>query len=79
MREQQPNSEVFQRVNLFLDRAMTQEDVSRFKQEVTHNPAVTVALQEEQLFRDLLKNSVSRRKASPALIQNIKDSIRQMP
>jgi hypothetical protein len=79
MRDHQPNPEALQRVNLYLDRALTQEETVRFQQEAQKNPAMTEALQQEQNFRDLLKNSVHRRKASPVLIQSIKDSIRKAP
>jgi hypothetical protein len=79
MRDHQPNQDLFQRVNLYLDRAMSQEDEVNFQQELSKNPAVTEALLNEQSFRDLLKNSVYRRKASPALIQSIKDKIRKAP
>ncbi len=80
MREnQQLNDDVLQRVNLYLDGAMTQEAASNFRSEMNHNPAVNEALNHEQSFRDLLRNSVHRRKASPSLIQNIKDKIRTAP
>jgi hypothetical protein len=80
MREiQQLNDDVLQSVNLFLDGAMTQEAAANFRTEINRNPAVTEALHHEQSFRDLLKNSVHRRKASPMLIQNIKDKIRTAP
>ena len=79
MRDHQPNQELFQRVNLYLDRAMNQEDQVNFQQEISINPAATEALNHEQNFRDLLKNSVHRRKASPMLIQSIKDKIRKVP
>jgi hypothetical protein len=79
MRDHKPNQDVFQRVNLYLDRAMTQEDAVNFQQEVSKNPAMTEALQHEQNFRDLLKNNLQRRKASPMLIQSIKDKIRTAP
>jgi hypothetical protein len=79
MRDHQPNSEALQRVNLYLDRALSQEETTRFQQEAIKNPAMSEALQQEQNFRDLLKNSVNRRKASPVLIQSIKDSIRKAP
>jgi hypothetical protein len=79
MRDHKPNQDVFQRVNLYLDRAMTQEDAVNFQQEISKNPAMTEALQHEQNFRDLLKNNVQRRKASPMLIQSIKDKIRTAP
>jgi hypothetical protein len=77
MRDHQPSSDLFQRVNLYLDRAMTQEDEVTFQKELTQNPAISDALLQEQSFRDLLKNSVNRRKASPTLIQSIKDNIRK--
>jgi hypothetical protein len=79
MRDHQPNSDLFQRVNLYLDRAMTQDDEVSFRKEMNQNPAVIEAMNHEQSFRDLLKNSVNRRKASPTLIQNIKDRIRKSP
>jgi hypothetical protein len=79
MRDHQPNSDLFQRVNLYLDRAMTQDDEVSFRKEMNQNPAVIEAMNHEQSFRDLLKNSVNRRKASPTLIQNIKDKIRKSP
>lgn len=79
MRDHQPSSDLFQRVNLYLDRAMTQEDEVTFQRELTQNPAISDALMQEQSFRDLLKNSVNRRKASPMLIQSIKDNIRKTP
>ena len=79
MRDHKPNQDVFQRVNLYLDRDMTQEDAVNFQQEISKNPAMTEALQHEQNFRDLLKNNLQRRKASPMLIQSIKDKIRTAP
>jgi hypothetical protein len=80
MREHQLSSnDVLQRVNLYLDGAMTQEAAVNFRTEIHQNPAVSEAFQHEQSFRDLLRNSVHRRKASPNLIQNIKDKIRTAP
>lgn len=80
MREHQPaNDDVLQRVNLYLDGAMTQEAAAHFRSEMNQNPVVNEALHHEQSFRDLLKNSVHRRKASPNLIQHIKDKIRTAP
>lgn len=76
---QQLPDDVYRRVNLFLDGAMTQMDEVSFRSEMTQNPAVTEALQHEQSFRDMLRNSVHRRKASSELIQSIKDKIRTAP
>jgi hypothetical protein len=80
MREhQQIQNDVYQRVNLFLDGRMSPEEMNNFRAEMNHNPAVTEALHNEQSFRDLLRNSVHRRKASSELIQSIKDKIRTAP
>jgi hypothetical protein len=80
MREhQQIQNDVYQRVNLFLDGRMSTDEMSNFRSEMNQNPAVTEALHNEQSFRDLLRNSVHRRKASSELIQSIKDKIRTAP
>ena len=74
-----PNEDVFQRVNLYLDGRMSQLEATSFRSDMNQNPAITEALNHEQSFRDLLKNSVHRRKVSSDLIQNIKDKIRTAP
>ena len=80
MRENpQSNDNVLQRVNLYLDGAMNQEAADNFRSDLNKNPVIVEAFQHEQSFRDLLKNSVHRRTASPNLIQNIKDKIRTAP
>ena len=80
MREiQHPNDDVFQRVNLYLDGRMSQTEVRSFRTDMNQNAAITEALNHEKSFRDLLKNSIHRRKVSSDLIQNIKDKIRTAP
>ena len=80
MREIQiPNEDVFQRVNLYLDGRMSQTEVSSFRTDMNQNPAISEAMNHEQSFRDLLKNSVHRRTVSSDLIQNIKNKIRTAP
>ena len=58
---------------------MSQTEATSFRTDMNQNPAITEALNHEQSFRDLLKNSVHRRKVSSDLIQNIKDKIRTAP
>jgi hypothetical protein len=58
---------------------MSPDEMSNFRSEMRQNPAVTEAMNHEQSFRDLLKNSVHRRRASSELIQSIKDKIRTAP
>jgi hypothetical protein len=79
MRDSKQQPETNRRVSMFLDRALSQEDESRFLQEAKHDPALQVALNQEQSFRQLIRNGVHRRKASTALIQSIKDKIRTAP
>lgn len=78
MKEQASYPNLFQRVNLYLDDAMTNEDVTRFRLEMISNPSIHQAVEEEQRFRSFLRSNVNRRSASPALIKTIKDKIRKV-
>jgi len=79
MRDHQPPQECFQRVNMYLDRALSREDEQSFLQDVKHYPSVNDALAKEQSFRELIRNNLPRHKASADLIQVIKEKIRQAP
>ncbi len=78
MKEQASYPNLFQRVNLYLDDAMTNDDVTRFRLEMISNPSIHQAVEEEQRFRSFLRSNVNRRSASPALIKTIKDKIRKV-
>ena len=78
MKEQASYPNLFQRVNLYLDDAMTHDDVVRFRTDMTNIPSVHQAVEEEQRFRSFLRTNVNRRTASPALIKMIKDKIRRV-
>lgn len=79
MKEQASYPNLFQRVNLYLDDAMTHEDVARFRNDMKSNPSVHQAVEEEKKFRTFLRDNVCRRTASPTLIKMIKDKIRKVP
>ncbi len=79
MRYHQPQQEFFNRVSMYLDRALDAEDEKTFLQDVKHNPNFNDALDSERSFRELIRNSVVRHKASPDLIQTIKEKIRTAP
>jgi hypothetical protein len=80
MKEHLPQQkDMYHRVNMFLDKALSQEDERSFLKEVKQNPTYHEVLNTEQSFRDLIRNSVDRRRASPDLIQSIKDKIRKAP
>lgn len=76
MQETSTSGSVYQRVNLFLDRGMTHEDEVYFKTELSLNPNVATAFEKEQSFRDYLRSSVEKVKASPEMIQTIREKIR---
>ncbi len=76
MRENSTTGNVYQRVNLFLDRGMTHEDETHFKSELSLNPNIANAFEKEQNFRDYLRSSVEKVKASPEMIQTIREKIR---
>lgn len=78
MTEQASYPNLFQRVNLYLDDAMTHDDVTRFHSDMKNNPSIHQAVEEEQRFRSFLRSNVNRRTASPALIKTIKDKIRRV-
>jgi hypothetical protein len=78
MKEQASYPNLFQRVNLYLDDAMTHEDVTRFRNDINCNPSVHQAVEEEKKFRTFLRDNVCRRTASPTLIKMIKDKIRKV-
>ncbi len=78
MKEQASYPNLFQRVNLYLDDAMTHEDVTRFRNDMKINPSVHQAVEEEKKFRNFLRDNVCRRTASPTLIKMIKDKIRKV-
>ncbi len=78
MRDSQPQ-DFTERVHLFLDREMHQEDAQTFLQEISENAHQKNALDEERNFRNMVKNGVHRRKASSDLIQSIKEKIRVVP
>ena len=47
MRDSKQQPETNRRVSMYLDRALSQEDESRFLQEAKHDPALQTALHQE--------------------------------
>ena len=65
-----------EKVTMYLDNDLSKEAEIALLKEIRQNPAFKERLGKEQSFRDFLKSKIRRRKASPALIQSIKDKIR---
>ena len=68
--------QLVQKVTMYLDNELTKEAEMELLKEIRRNPAYKELLNKEQSFRDFLKAKMHRRKASPALIQSIKDKIK---
>lgn len=65
--------EIFQKVSLFLDNALSQEEQVALQQELDSNPACLEMLNKEQSFREFVKSRIHRRSATPTLIQSIRE------
>lgn len=68
-------NDISQRVNLYLDKALNEEDASLLLREVDDDPRYRGVLNREQDFRTFIKNNVRRTSCSPDLIKSIKDKI----
>lgn len=65
-----------QRVNLYFDNALSEEDQKELMSEVQHDPKCQREFTKEKSFRDFIRNNVKRSSVSPDLIQSIRDKIR---
>ena len=72
----QMNQDLMNRVHLYLDNELSKEDERQLLSELRQNPKLLEKLNKEQAFKEFIKNKVSRKKVSPALVQSIKDKIR---
>lgn len=71
--------ELVRKVTLYLDNQLSEKDERELLTEIQSNPAYLQVLSQEQSFREFIKSRIQRRKPSPALIQSIKDKIRNTP
>lgn len=65
------NQELKNKVNMYLDNALSNEDATQFLNQMQDNPSFNKILEKEQSFRKLIKNNVPRRKVSDDLIKGI--------
>lgn len=72
----QNHHDLIRKVSMYLDNELNKEGERDFLREIQQNPDYYDLFQKEQLFRDLIRNKVDRKKVSPALIQAIKEKIR---
>ena len=79
MRNHQNVQDIVEKVNLYLDNELSPEAERELLSEIRQNPTAYDMLNKEQTFRDFIKSRVHIRKASPALIQSIKEKIKVGP
>lgn len=71
----EPNQNLYTRLNLFLDNELPREAEKELMQELNANPSYRQYLETERSFRRLIKNKIQRRKASPDLIRSLKEKL----
>jgi len=71
--------EFVNRVNMYLDNELTQEQEQQLLSEIRSNPVYNEVLSKEKSFREFIRSKVYRRPVSPSLIQSIKEKIRVAP
>lgn len=64
-------NEIRKNINLYLDKALNEEDQRKMMDEVNSNPDYSQMINEEKNFRNFLKNKVHRPQVSTELIQSI--------
>jgi len=67
------------RVDLYLDNELQMDEQEVLMNEVRNNPVYQSVLDQERSFRTFLKSNINRKSVSPALIENIKERLRQPP
>jgi hypothetical protein len=71
--------ELFHRVSLFLDNALSSDEQQSLQQEIDANPVCLEMLNKEQSFREFVKSRVHRHSAAPNLIQSIREKAGMAP
>lgn len=70
------NEQEFRRkLTMYLDSALSKEEEREFLAEIKNSPTYVAHLQHEQSFREFLRQKISRKSVSPALIESIKSKI----
>ncbi len=68
--------QIRQRINMYFDNELSQEDKSQLLHQVDEDPRCQKIFHKEKNFRDFIKSNVKQSTVSPDLIQNIRDRIR---
>ncbi len=71
MSDHNHNQDLTNKVNMYLDNALSNEDEMKLLNQMQDNPSFNKILVKEKSFRKLIKNNIPRRKVSDDLIKGI--------
>ncbi len=75
MGDQFLNNELRQQINLYFDKALNKEDEIELMNKVNSDTKIQDLFDEEKLFRNKIKNGLSRTIASATLIDSVRNNI----
>lgn len=70
------NQDLKNKVNMYLDNALSNEDEMKFLNQMQNDPSFNEMLTKEKSFRKLIKNNMPRRKVSDDFIKGIMRKIK---
>ena len=73
---QDQQSVIYRKLNMFLDNELSKEAELDLLKEIKTNPAYREILDKEKTFRDFIRAKVQKRKASPSLVESLKEKIK---
>ena len=76
MRKRENYQSFRQKIDMYLDNALSHADEKDFVAQINDDPACSRLYASEKNFRDMIKNNIRRPNVSPNLIQTIKEKIR---
>ena len=68
---QNSNTDLTNKVNMYLDNALSNEDEMKLLNQMQNDPSFNEILTKEKSFRKLIKNNMPRRKVSDDFIKGI--------
>jgi len=76
MGDQNYNADLTNKVNMYLDNALSNEEQMKLLNQMQDDPSFNALLTKEKSFRKLIKNNMPRRKVSDDLIKGIMRKIK---
>ena len=74
-----PHNDIYTRLTLLVDNELSKEAERELLMEIKSNPDYRDYVEKEKSFRDLIRSKLHRRKASPDLLEALKEKIKIAP